>query len=136
MEDHVGIPAVYTADTITHAMEYAFPSTPLQDNLYYGVLFQLRVSQKGIKSRRKKGEVRVAKDAIRIDKVYLRMNLDIKQGGFRMCEWDDGKELLPTVLQDRRAHSYTGLLQPTPKLRGRSWQAPCEARMAKWRRNQ
>ena len=37
METHVNFPAVYTAQTMDHAIHYSWPSTFLLDNLYYGV---------------------------------------------------------------------------------------------------
>ena len=107
MENHTGVPAVFAAETLDHAMRYAFPSTMLHDNIYYGVLFELQVLRSGIRSRAK-GEVRLSNRDVRIAKVYLLLNLNIEKGGCKMPEWRDELELLPDVLVARRSASVAG----------------------------
>ena len=56
-------PAVFTAATIDHAICYAWPSNFLQDNLYYGILFELAIDESQILQQHR-GEVLVPPDAI------------------------------------------------------------------------
>ena len=58
MESHHSEPAVYTAATVDHALNYAWPSSALKDNLYYKVVLQCEISPHVV-MRRHKGEMLV-----------------------------------------------------------------------------
>ena len=123
MENHTGMPAVFAAETFDHAKGYAWPSTMLHDNIYYGVVLQLQVLSSGIRSRSTRGEVCFSNQAVRIAAVYLLLNLDIGQGESKMPEWRDELELLPDALLARRAASCasTGELSHCPSRETAWW---------------
>ena len=98
--------ALFTADSMEHAMRYAWPANFLQDNLYYGLLFEL-VIDKGQVLQRRKGEVLVPAKYVRIRAVYVLTNLGISDGGEKCAVWDPGLELLPECLKCKRGQHLT-----------------------------
>ena len=61
MDNHVpGLPAIYTASTLHHALGYAFPTNLFGDNLYYSVALELEVSTSCIAMECNKGEVLIS----------------------------------------------------------------------------
>eukprot|EP00974_Lingulodinium_polyedra_P130707 11214878-Lingulodinium_polyedra.AAC.1 len=61
-------------------MHYAFPGNFLQDNLYYGLLFELAIDLRSV-LRWRRGEVLVPGTVLRLKAVYLLANLNIASGG-------------------------------------------------------
>ena len=100
METHVNFPAVYTAETMDHAMRYSWPSTFLLDNLYHGVMLELEGDSARV-LKRKRGEVLFPPDALTIRSIYLFFNMNIAQGQSKNAEWRPELELLPLNLQSR-----------------------------------
>ena len=98
METHVDVPAVYTASTIDHACRYAWPSSALQDNLYYRVLFQCETSSRAVITRCRGGEVLIAEGHVVIRNVFLFYNCAIGQGQPKCADHDllQQLELLPS----------------------------------------
>ena len=96
-------------------MRYAWPGNFLQDNLYYGLLFEL-VIDKGEVLERRHGEVLVPAKAVSIWAVYLLTNVGISHGGAKCASWDLGLELLPERLMRTRGQELT----PYP-LRTTAW---------------
>ena len=115
MESHVHFPAVYTADTMDHAVHYSWPSNFLQDNLYYGVMLELEADSTRILKKRR-GEVLLPPDALKMKNMYLLFNLSIARGQSKNAEWRPELELLPSCLNK----SVGSLLQPCP-LRRTAW---------------
>ena len=70
MESHHSEPAVYTAATVDHALNYAWPSSALKDNLYYKVVLQCEISPHVV-MRRHKGDMLVHEGHVFIRKVFL-----------------------------------------------------------------
>ena len=98
--------AAFTADAMEHAMHYAWPANFLQDNLYYGLLFELEIDKQHVLERRK-GEVLVPAKFARIRAVYLLTNLWIREGGEKCAEWDPSLEFLPVCLKRRQGQLLT-----------------------------
>ena len=98
--------ALFTADSMQHAMRYAWPANFLQDNLYYGLLFELVIDKRQVLQRRN-GEVLVSAKSVCIRSVYLLTNLGISHGGEKCAVWDPGLELLPECLKRRRGQHLT-----------------------------
>ena len=90
-------PAVFTADTMAHAMQYACPSNFLLDNTYYGVMLELVIDGAKVLEERR-GEVLVPADVVRIKGLYLLTNMNIGQGNPRSQAWIPALELLPMEL--------------------------------------
>ena len=114
-ESHVSFPAIYTADTMQHALRYAFPTNLFGDNLYYSVLLELEVSTSSIVQRRR-GEVLIEPHGhLLIRHVYVFFNVNISQGSPRCQEWNPQDELLPCgplpfpagITQHRRSAWWT-----------------------------
>jgi hypothetical protein len=101
MESHTRFPAVYTADTLHHALQYSWPSNFLLDNLYYGIMFELEADSTKVLMRHR-GEVLLPPDAIVIRSVYLLLNLDVAKGSAKNAEWDDNLEILPDDVRGGR----------------------------------
>ena len=117
MECRTPFPAVFTADTMHHALRYAWPSNFLLDNLYYGVILELEADSTRILQRRE-GEVLLPPDALRIKGMYLILNLAVAKGRAKSAEWVPALELLPASL---RTNAGT-LLRPHP-IRRTAWHA-------------
>lgn len=98
MESHVAFPAVFTADTLHHAVGYAWPSNFLKDNLYYGIVFEIEADVDKILKRCRRGEVLMAPDGLIIRNVYLFFNLCIGIGKPKNPEWLANVELLPAEM--------------------------------------
>ena len=98
--------ALFTADSMEHAMRYAWPANFLQDNLYYGLLLEL-VIDKGQVLQRRNGEVLVPAKYACIRAVYLLTNLGIRYGGEKCAVWDPDLELLPECLKCKRGQHLT-----------------------------
>ena len=98
--------ALFTADTLQHAMRYAWPGNFLQDNLYYGLLFELVIDKREVLERRH-GEVLVPAKTVSICAVYLLTNVGISHGGAKCASWDLGLELLPECLMSTRGQHLT-----------------------------
>ena len=117
MECRTRFPAVFTADTMHHALRYAWPSNFLLDNLYYGVILELEADSTRILQRHE-GEVLLPPDALRIKGMYLILNLAVAKGRAKSAEWVPALELLPASL---RTNAGT-LLRPHP-IRRTAWHA-------------
>ena len=104
--------ALFTADSMEHAMRYAWPANFLQDNLYYGLLLELVIDKRHVLERRR-GEVLVSACGAHIKAVYLLTNLGIRDGGEKCAEWDPSLEFLPVCLKRRQGV----LLTPSPRRR-------------------
>ena len=90
-------PAVFTADTMAHAMQYAWPSNFLLDNTYYGVMLELVIDGDKILEE-KRGEVLVPAEAISIKALYLLTNMHVGKGTARSHVWNPALEILPMEL--------------------------------------
>ena len=93
--------ALFTAESMEHAMHYAWPANFLQDNLYYGLLFELVIDKRRVFQRRR-GEVLVPAKFARIRALYLLTNLWIRESGHKCAEWDPSLEFLPVCLKRRQ----------------------------------
>ena len=69
MESHHSEPAVYTAATVDHALNYAWPSSALDDNVYNRVVLHCEISPHVV-MRRHKGETLVHEGHVFIRKVF------------------------------------------------------------------
>ena len=100
METHYQKPAVYTADSMHHALNYAWPSSALQDNLYCRVLFQCETMSSADVLKRHKGEVLIREGRVVIRNVFLFFNCAIKQGAPKGADYGllQSLELLPFEL--------------------------------------
>ena len=85
MENHHREPAVFTAATMDHALRYAWPSSALEDNLYYKVLLQCTTSSHDV-MKRHQGEVLIAEGYIVIRNVFLFFNCAIQKGAPKGAE--------------------------------------------------
>ena len=112
-------PAVFTAATIDHAINYAWPSNFLLDNLYYGIIFELAIDETRILHQRC-GEVLVPPDAILINAVYLLVNMPIQKGGKKSPVWDPSLELLPSSMipSQGRVANFVNHQHPVSAARG------------------
>ena len=96
-------PAVFTADTLDHVVQYAWPGPFLKDNLYYGLIFELEADATMLMNKKEwssgtnkhSGEMLFPPEALRIRYVYLLCNLDIAKGKGKCQEIDQSLELLP-----------------------------------------
>ena len=70
MENRYDKPAVFTAETLDHALTYAWPCSALKDNLYYKVVLQCEIAQPAVMQRRK-GEVLVKEGHVLIRNVLI-----------------------------------------------------------------
>jgi len=117
MDNHVlGLPAIYTASTLHHALGYAFPTNLFGDNLYYSVALELEVSTSSIAMECNKGEVLISPHGCYLIRhVYVFLNVNIRQGYPRCAEWNPQDELLPCgplpfpagILQHRKSQWFT-----------------------------
>ena len=98
--------ALFTAESMEHAMAYTWPANFLQDNLYYGLLFELVIDKRHVLERRK-GEVLVPAKFARIRAVYLLTNLSIQEGGQKCAVWNPSLEFLPSCLKRRQGELLT-----------------------------
>jgi hypothetical protein len=105
-ECRTSFPAVFSANTIEHAIRYAWPSNFLQDNLYYGVLFQLAIDESQILQERR-GEVLIPPHAIFIKSLFLLTNMAVAQGGPKHPVRDPSLELLPSSMVDSQGTLLT-----------------------------
>jgi hypothetical protein len=88
METHVEEPAIYTAETLKHALKYAIPCGVLGDNTYCSVLLEMVVNTHAILKRCNRGEVLVKPSAagrdLLIKNVVVFFNIDVG-GGYPKC---------------------------------------------------
>ena len=95
METHVSFPAVYTAETMDHALKYSWPGKVLRDNLYYSFMFELEVQDPSCILKRHKGEVLVRSKGLLSRSVFF-INRHISQGQPRCSgTYRSDLELLP-----------------------------------------
>ena len=99
MENRYGQPAVFTAETLEHALTYAWPFSALKDNLYYKVVLQCEIAQPAVMQRRK-GEVLVHEGHVLIRNVFNFFNCAILKGQPKGADLDlvQSLELLPFPL--------------------------------------
>ena len=96
-------PCVFTAETMDHAIDYAWPAPILKDNLYYGIMYELEADRSRLMNckeyasgtNRHRGEMLFPLDALIIRNVYLLVNLDLKQGSSKCQVLDPSLERLP-----------------------------------------
>ena len=109
--------AVFTAATVDHAMDYAWPSNFLLDNLYYGLMLELEIDNSKVLQEHR-GEVLVKPDGVILRGVYLLENLSIAQGRAKNPQWNPALEYLPAALMQERGK----LLKAHPLRRDNWWQ--------------
>ena len=125
MENHaqtsVGA-AIYTAETVKHALQYAFPCNVLGDNLYYSVLLNLEVKRADILKKCNKGEVLIRPGgSVIIRAVTFFFNIDISKGYPRSYTWDPDLELLPVQIKRDRNIWLSDRHRAVQKFRKDSW---------------
>ena len=115
-------PCVFTAETMDHGIAYAWPAPFLEDNLYYGIMYELeadisRLINKGEffngKNRKHPGEMLFPPEALIIRNVYLLVNLDLEKGSSKCQVLDPALERLPFTVGK--------LLTSGPFLRRSTW---------------
>ena len=83
MENHYyGLPGVFTAETLDSALEYAWASSALKDNMYYRVVLECDIARSAVlKHRRRTGEILVCEGGVLIRNVLLFFfNCGIRKG--------------------------------------------------------
>jgi len=84
METHVQEPAIYTAETLKHALKYAIACNFLGDNLYYSVVLEMALDKRAVSKRCNRGEVLVNPSApgqdLLITNVILFFNIEVGKG--------------------------------------------------------
>ena len=98
--------ALFTAESMEHAMHYAWPANFLLDNLYYGLLFELVIDKRHVLQRRR-GEVLVPAKFAHIRALYLLTNLWIRESGHKCAVWDPSLEFLPVCLKRSQGQLLT-----------------------------
>ena len=96
-------PCVFTAATMDHASGDAWPAPILQDNLYYGIMYELEAdterllnSNEWVSGASKHGvEMLFPPEALIIRNVFLLVNLDLAQGSSKCQQLNPSLEMLP-----------------------------------------
>ena len=97
-------PCVFTAETMDHAIDYAWPAPILKDNLYYGILYELEADRSRLvnwkeyvsgKNTRHPGEMLFPPDALIIRNLFLLVNLDLAKGDSKCQILNPSHEMLP-----------------------------------------
>ena len=97
-------PCVFTADTMDHAITFAWPAPILQDNLYYGIMYELEADRERLMNGKEwasgrnvkhSGEKLFPPEALIIRNVFLLVNLDLALGSSKCQRLNPSNEMLP-----------------------------------------
>ena len=96
-------PCVFTTTTVDHAISYAWPAPILQDNLYYGIMYELEADTERLMNREEWasgkskhcGEMLFPPEALIIRNVFLLVNLDLAVGSSKCQQLNTSLEMLP-----------------------------------------
>ena len=95
---------MFTAETMDHGIAYAWPAPFLEDNLYYGIMYELEADESRLinkgeffngKNRKHPGEMLFPPEALIIRNVYLLVNLDLEKGSSKCQVLEPALERLP-----------------------------------------
>ena len=94
---------MFAAETMDHAIDYAWPAPILKDNLYYGIMYELEADTERLMNRKEwvrgnskhAGEKLFPPEALIIRNVFLLVNLDLAQGSSKCQELNPYLEMLP-----------------------------------------
>ena len=86
-----------------HAIGYAWPAPILQDNLYYGIMYELEADTQRLMNKNEwasgtskhSGEKLFPPEALIIRNVFLLVNLDLAKGSSKCQKLNPSLEMLP-----------------------------------------